>query len=303
MHMSPAFRCILHGSLRKHLREMGAAFEIFQNAGIEVVAPSMNDIVKEEDGFLFFRGEERSDPRLIELLYLRQLRELGPNGFSYFVNPDGYMGKSVSYELGIAQASNVPSYFLHRPVDHPAYIGGNCVWSPESLAEYIVKHGALPTLSHASSNMERLWKQIIVPSSVVTAGAIIEYCPKRGEREVLMVRTHKWRNRFSIVGGKVRRSEHVCDGLLREVKEETGLDGIVGRHLCTFDEIKNSGYYQTTTQHLFVDNVVRVASRRVILNDEAQEYVWMPARIALRDLPIEPNARHTLALYALTASL
>lgn len=295
--MRTPFRCILHGSLRKHLREMGAAFEVFQSAGIEVVAPSMADIVKEEDGFLFFRGEERSDPRLIELLYLRQLRELGANGFSYFVNPDGYMGKSVSYELGIAQASNVPSYFLHRPVDHPAYIGERAVWSPESLAEYITTHRALPKVDGAS-NLHRLWKQIIVPSSVVTAGAIIEYCPKRGEREVLMVRTHKWRNRFSIVGGKVRRNERVCDGLLREVKEETGLDGIVGRHLCTFDEIKNSGYYDTATQHLFVDNVVRVASRHVVLNEEAQEYVWMPARIALRDLPIEPNARHTLALYA-----
>ncbi|KKW29406.1 MAG: hypothetical protein UY72_C0045G0002 [Candidatus Uhrbacteria bacterium GW2011_GWD2_52_7] len=222
--MKPQFRCILHGSLRKHLREMGSAFNIFQRAGIEVVAPSMDDIVKEEDGFLFFRGEERSDPRLVELLYLQQLRQLGRFGFSYFVNPDGYIGKSVSYELGIAQASNVPCYFLHKPVDHPAYIGRNAVWSPESLAEYIVKHRTLPSLSQGEGQLERLWKQVIVPSSIVTAGAIIEYAPRRGEHEVLMVRTHKWRDRFSIVGGKVRRHERVHDGLLREVKEETGLD-------------------------------------------------------------------------------
>ena len=278
---------------------MGSAFNIFQRAGIEVVAPSMDDIVKEEDGFLFFRGEERSDPRLVELLYLQQLRQLGRFGFSYFVNPDGYIGKSVSYELGIAQASNVPCYFLHKPVDHPAYIGRNAVWSPESLAEYIVKHRTLPSLSQGEGQLERLWKQVIVPSSIVTAGAIIEYAPRRGEHEVLMVRTHKWRDRFSIVGGKVRRHERVHDGLLREVKEETGLAGWVGRHLCTFDQIENSGYYDTAVQHLFVDNVVRVASKSVVLNEEAQEFVWMPARHALRELPIEPNARHTLELYAL----
>ena len=278
---------------------MGHAFEVFRNAGIEVVAPAMSDIVKEEDGFLFFRGEERSDPRLIELLYLRELRRLGPNGFSYFVNPDGYIGKSVSYELGIAQTSNVPCFFLQRPADHPAYVGNNSVWSPESLAEFIVKRGSFPRLSHDVLDIERLWKQIIVPNSIVTAGAIIEYDPKRGEREVLMVRTHKWHDRFSIVGGKVWRNERANDALIREVKEETGLDGLVGRHICTFDEIKNSGYYDTAVQHLFVDNVVRVNSKKVILNEEAQEYVWMPAQQALCELPIEPNARHTLELYAL----
>lgn len=297
--MKSQFRCILHGSLRKHLREMGSAFDIFQRAGIEVVAPVMTDIVKDDDGFLFFRGEERLDPRLVELLYLRQLRQLGQNGFSYFVNPDGYIGKSVSYELGIAQASNVPSYFLHKLVDHPAYIGRNAVWSPESLAEYIVKHEALPSLGYGETQMERLWKQIIVPSSVVSAGAIIEYQPKRGEREVMLVKTHKWNHQFSVVGSRVRRRERVSDALMRQVKDETGLDGLVGRHLCTFDEIEHAGHYDTSVQRVFVDYVVKVGSRNVTLNEESQEFVWMPARHALRELPIEPNARYTLELYAL----
>lgn len=273
---------------------------MFQSAGIEVMAPQMSEIVKEEDGFLFFRGEEKSDPRLIELLYLQNLRKLGDNGFSYFVNPDGYIGRSASYELGVAQATNVPCFFSAKPIDHPAYIGSNAVWSPESLAEFVDRYGKLPAFSSAApSKLDLLWRQMMIPSSVVTAGAIIEYRnPRGGEKEVLMVRTHKWKHRFSIVGGKVKRRERLSDALTREVKEETGLDGLVGRHICTFDQIKNSGYYDTATQHLFVDNVVRVDSKRVILNEEAQEYVWMPAKLALRELPIEPNARHTLELYA-----
>lgn len=138
----------------------------------------------------------------------------------------------------------------------------------------------------------------MVPGSVVATGGIIEYDAGRGEKEILLVQTHKWGGRYSIVGGKVRRHERLEDALLREVREETGLRGGIGEHLCTFDQIKNSGYYTSGVQHIFVDHVVRVTSKRVRLNDEAEEYVWMPARVALRDLPIEPNARHTVQLYA-----
>ena len=76
------------------------------------------------------------------------------------------------------------------------------------------------------------------------------------------------------------------------------MDGKIGEHLATFDQFKNSGYYRGGVQHIFVDKVVRVGSRRVRLNDEAEGYIWMPARAALRDLDIEPNARHIVELYA-----
>lgn len=299
----PRFRCVIHGSIRKHLREMGEAMTTFRNAGIDVLAPNIADIVCEDDGFLFFRGEERSDPRMIELLYLQKLRELGENGFSYFVNPHGYIGKSVAYELGIAQATNVPCYFLAPLADHPAYIGKRSVWQPEDLAAFIERHGRLPQRTYGTlDKIERLWRQMVIPNSVVSAGAIIEYQnDKRGnEREILLVRTHKWHDRFSVVGGKVRHGERLDMTLRREVKEETGLDGIIGRHLCTFDQIRHSGYYDTSVQHLFVDNIFRVDSKRVVLNNEAQEFVWMPARQALTELPIEPNARHTIEIYANT---
>ena len=139
----------------------------------------------------------------------------------------------------------------------------------------------------------------MVPGSVVAVGGIIEYEPTRPnrEKEVLLVKTHKWGGRYSVVGGKVRRHERLDDALVREVQEETGLKAGVGGLICAFDQIKNSGYYSSGIQHIFVDKVVRAGSRKVKLNDEAQDYIWMPAKIALRDLPIEPNARHTLELY------
>ena len=241
------FRCVLHGSFRKHLPEIIRVKRIFEAAGIEVLVPREEEVAVEQDGFVKFAGEEQADPRLVELMYLHHLKQLGSDGFSYFVNPEGDIGKSASYELGIAQIANM------------------------------------------------------VPGSVVATGGIIEYDNGRnlGGREILLVQTHKWGNRWSVVGGKVRRRERLLDALAREVREETGLRVRPGAHLTTFDQIKDSGYYQAGMQHIFVDYVMHADSRRVTLNDEAQAHVWIPAKEALASLEIEPNARHIVELYAL----
>ncbi len=295
-------RCVIHGSFSKHFDEIKRIHRHFRSAGIEVLAPKEAELVSEVDGFALFEDEVGQDPRLIELLYLHNLKRLGTEGFSYFVNPDGYIGKSASYELGIAQLTNTRCFFLESPSDHPAYVHKNSVWSPDSLTNYILEHDSLPSpmVRRKEAAIHRLWEGLMVPGSVVATGAMIEYQRKRHgdeEKEILLVKTHKWKDRYSVVGGKVRRNERLNHTLLREVKEETGLAGEIGRHICTFDQIKNSGYYQTGVSHIFVDNVVKVNSKQVILNEEAQDYIWIRPSDALRDLDIEPNAKTTLELY------
>lgn len=294
-------RCVLHGSFRKHFELIKKTRRIFSAAGIDIIAPKESEIISESSGFALLEDEEGTDPRMIELLYLHNLKQLGDNGFSYFVNPGGYIGKSASYELGIAQLSNVRCFFSDKLDDHPAYVHKNSIWKPEDLASYILKNGKLPepTIKRSERMIHKLWEDMMVPGSVVAAGAIIEHKPKRelDKKEILLVKTHKWGGRYSIVGGKVRRNERFEQALTREVKEETGLNSSVGRHICTFDQIKSSGYYKKGIQHIFVDNVVSVESRRVKLNEEAQDYLWTTASDALSHLSIEPNAKHTIQLY------
>jgi hypothetical protein len=71
----------------------------------------------------------------------------------------------------------------------------------------------------------------------------------------------------------------------------------VGAHICTFDQLKNSGYYRSGTQHIFVDKIVKVKSKRVVLNEEAQEYLWALPSEALQHIDIEPNAKQTVETY------
>ena len=296
------FRCVIHGSFGKHIDEIQQTRQIFERAGIEVLAPKAQKISDNMAGFALFEDEAGQDPRMVELLYLHHLKQLGDDGFSFFVNPEGYIGKSASYELGIAQLTNTRCFFQAPLSDHPAYVHKNAVWDADKLADYIFTKGRLPEpLVHRNERIiHKLWQELMVPGSVVATGAIIEYHPDRaqtGEKEILLVKTHKWGDRYSVVGGKVRRNELLSQTLLREVKEETGLRGEVGRHICTFDQIKNSGYYQSGVSHIFVDNVVKVTVKKVLLNDEAQDYLWVRPSDALKELDIEPNARATVELY------
>jgi ADP-ribose pyrophosphatase YjhB (NUDIX family) len=298
---SSLIRCVLHGSFRKHFAEIGRVHQLFSAAGIEVLAPRPSEIAEIRDGFAYLKEDEATDPRHIELLYLHHLKKLGRNGFSYFVNPSGYLGTSASYELGIAQTTNVPCYFLEKPVDHPAYLPHGTVRSPEELVESIRKTGRLPAprIHPKERLIHQLWTDLMVPGSVVAVGGVIEYLPRRGRqpREILLVKTHKWGGRYSIVGGKLRRNETLTDGYRREIQEETGLSARVGDHLATFDQIKKSGYYLPHVQHIFVDRVAQVETKRVRLNDEAQAAVWLPAHVALATLDIEPNARYIVEKY------
>lgn len=291
---------MIHGSFSKHFDEIKRTRDIFVVAGIDVLAPKIGKLEFEKDGFALFSDEKDQDPRFVELMYLHNLKQLGNNGFSYFVNPDGYIGKSTSYELGIAQITNTTCYFKSKLSDHPAYINKRMVISAESLANYITLNDSLPMPRTVKNEQQisKLLEDLVVPGSVVATGAIIEHnSTKYKENEILLVKTHKWGNRYSIVGGKVRRNERLRDALIREVKEETSLNGIVGDHICTFDQIKNSGYYQQGIQHIFVDNVVSVKSKKVKLNYEAQDYLWTLPEYALNNLDIEPNAKTTIELY------
>ncbi|MDD5146333.1 MAG: NUDIX domain-containing protein [Candidatus Pacebacteria bacterium] len=300
--LKPKFRCIIHGSFQKHYGLIKQVHKIFIEAGIEVLAPSMGEIKSIDDGFVFLETDQETDRRMVELIYLHNLKRLGENGFSYFVNPEGYIGRATSYELGIAQISNTRCFFTEQPIDHPAYIHKNSIWQARRLANYILENNSLPApiIKRDEKTIHQLWLDMMVPGSVVAVGGIIEFdnCKSSTEKEVLLVKTHKWGGKYSVIGGKLKRNERLDEAFVREIKEETGLRATIGQHICTFDQIKNSGYYLTGTQHIFIDKVAKVNKKRVQLNSEAEDYIWITPKTALMELPLEPNAKYTLELYS-----
>jgi len=303
-------KCLLHGSLRKDFDLIKNVHNFFTNNGIEVVAPKMSEIVGIEEGFVKMNSDPSLDKRITEIIYLQNISKLGSNGFSYYVNPRGRVGLSCAYELAFDQLTDTRTIFMEQLKDLPIYVPQNSVFEPDKLVDYIHEYGNYPApiIPKNEIKIHKMIQGMLLPNSLIAVGAIIEYnskkCRKGQERDCMFVRTHKWpdpktgENRWSIVGGKVRRGERLGSALEREVLEETGLKGQIGEHIETFDEIKTGGYYINGILRVFHDRKVYVDSKKVKLNDEAEEYAWMPCSEALKNLNFEPNARKIVELVA-----
>jgi phosphoglycolate phosphatase len=124
------------------------------------------------------------------------------------------------------------------------------------------------------------------PIPVVTVGALV--FDEVGH--VLMVRTRKWSNRWGIPGGKIKHRETAVEALRREVKEETNLEVDEVRLVLVQDCIDSPEFYRKAHFILLNYTAVRTGTAPVRLNDEAEEFSWVPLDKALR-LPLNGPTR------------
>ena len=103
----------------------------------------------------------------------------------------------------------------------------------------------------------------------VTVSAVI-FNP---ENEILLCRSHKWDNKYIIPGGHVEYGEKLEEALKREILEETGLS-IFNIKLLGIKECFYSNEFYKDRHFIFIDYRCDSKSSDVILNDEAEEYVW-----------------------------
>ncbi len=313
----------ISGSYRKFPEDIAAALERFRDLGIQVLSPKSATIVSSVDGFVSLekdiiqkidaisQNDIASAMRLIENSHLSAIQQ---SDALWLAIPQGYCGIATSFEIGWALAHNVPVFYDKR------YI--------HQVQEPILRSYAIPTkgiedLVHHFESMPPIdpqipryfMKAILLPTEadtitgnrprynadVAIGPVIVDFSKKRytcrQPRDILLVKTYKWRNKFSIVGGRIKPAEKIEAAFSRIMAEQTGLQGRVAEEICVFDELPDAGYYQTGTSRIFVDKVVKVQKRKIRLDSRAQEYVWMPAKNALQELDLEPNARKTIELY------
>jgi len=103
-----------------------------------------------------------------------------------------------------------------------------------------------------------------------TVGAIII----NPNQEILLCKSKKWNNQYVIPGGHIEKGERMEDALRREVKEETGLN-IYDLELISLQESISSNHFHTERHFIFLDYLCKTNSFEVILNDEAENYVWV----------------------------
>ena len=105
---------------------------------------------------------------------------------------------------------------------------------------------------------------------VATVGALIYNDPG----EVLMIRTHKWSDRWGIPGGKIQWGEPSEEALLREIREETALEVESVRFVMVQDCIHSTEFYRDA-HFLLLNYTCRVrGTPAVTLNEEAETFRW-----------------------------
>ncbi len=119
----------------------------------------------------------------------------------------------------------------------------------------------------------------------------------RPDGKILLVKSHKWDNYFSVPGGHIEFGEKAEDAIKREVLEETGLDVEVVGLLMVQQAINPEGYYKKNVHYIFLDYLCKAKTTNVNLdNKELQDYLWVDPKDAL-NLNLEPYTRRLLEKY------
>jgi nucleoside triphosphatase len=102
---------------------------------------------------------------------------------------------------------------------------------------------------------------------------------------LFLMKSHKWKDKYCIPGGHIELGERIEDAVRREVKEETNLDIRDLEFVSLQEAVYDEDFWQPR-HFIFLDFACRTDSTEVKLNDEAEEYVWVPPDKALT-LPVE----------------
>lgn len=103
-----------------------------------------------------------------------------------------------------------------------------------------------------------------------TVGAVI----LNSEDKVLICKSNKWNQQYVIPGGHIEAGEKMEETLVREVKEETGLE-VYDIQLLGITESIYSKSFQNQKHFIFIDFICRSDSDQVVLNEEAESYQWI----------------------------
>jgi nucleoside triphosphatase len=115
------------------------------------------------------------------------------------------------------------------------------------------------------------------------------------DNDFLLIKSHKWNNLLVIPGGHIEIGESIEDALRREVREETSLEIYDIVFLGIQEYIKGKEYCEDK-HFIFLDFVCRTNNSDVLLNSEAEYYIWISVEKS-RTVRIERHTNNVIMKY------
>jgi len=125
----------LIGSFRQHYDAVLKSLRAFTSIGLAVTTPRGSTIVKH--GIPFVRFESDESEWTDEMIQVVALHRILRADFVFVVVPNGYVGRTTCYEIGLIIQARKPVYFSERPNDLPVCIPEEHICSASFLAEQI----------------------------------------------------------------------------------------------------------------------------------------------------------------------
>jgi len=125
-----------------------------------------------------------------------------------------------------------------------------------------------------------------------TVGALIV----NKDGRILLTKSHKWFDKYTLPGGHIEVGETMKEAVIREVKEEVGLDVEVAEMLLMQEAVFAEEFWRKK-HFIFLDFLCKSKDQRVKLDGrELQEYLWEYPGAAFK-LNLDSFTRNTLEKY------
>jgi nucleoside triphosphatase len=116
------------------------------------------------------------------------------------------------------------------------------------------------------------------------------------EKRVLLAKSSKWKNRFTLPGGHIELEESIEEALKREIREETAVE-IKPIRLLNLQEAIYSKEFHEPKHFIFMDFLCEAQTAEVKVDEnELQAFLWVEPTKAL-EMDIDSFTRKTINKY------
>ncbi len=120
--------------------------------------------------------------------------------------------------------------------------------------------------------------------------------------ELFLMKTHKWHGKYGVPGGHIELGESAVEAAKREAREETGLE-IRGLEFLCWQECVYDEQFWKPRHFIFLDFTAKIDKGKVILNDEAEEFIWIDPQKALEELNVDSYTAVSIRSYLKRAGI